>query len=85
MADPCLCLRLCAEHCCQRQPQNHLYNCLMVSEWQTWGIFLSGVLAGLVWQNLCQHLARQAQLPPTVVGLARSLSGTSLVVGAGTA
>lgn len=48
MADPCLCLRLSAEHC-------------------------------------CQHLARQAQLPPTVVGLARSLSGTSLVVGAGTA
>ncbi len=63
----------------------YLYNCLMVSEWQTWGIFLGGVLAGLAWQNLCQHLARQAQLPPTVEGLARSLCGTSLVVGAGTA
>lgn len=35
----------------------YLYNCLMVSEWQTWAIFLSGVLAGLVWQNLCQRYA----------------------------
>ena len=63
----------------------NLYNCLMVSEWQTWGIFLSGVLAGLAWQNLCQHLARQPRLPIKAAALARSLSGTSLVVGAGTA
>lgn len=63
----------------------YLYNCLMVSEWQTWGIFLSGVLAGLAWQTLCQSVARLKQLPPQATALARSLSGTSLVVGAGTA
>lgn len=62
----------------------YLAHCLRMHEWQTWGIFLSGTLAGLLWQHGCKVVAARTTHAP-LAGLIRSLSGTSLIVGAGTA
>jgi len=62
----------------------YLYPCLVVGEWQTWAIFLSATLAGLLWLQLWKIIAQRSH-HPKLSGIARSLAGTSLVVGSGTA
>lgn len=64
--------------------QKYLYHCLSVHEWQAWGVYLAGTLAGLLWLALCKTVAARTA-HPKLAGVIRSLAGTSLVVGAGSA
>lgn len=64
--------------------QKYLSRCLYIHEGQSWGVYLGGTLAGLLWLALCKTAAARTTQPKWA-GLFRSLSGTSLVVGAGAA
>ena len=61
--------------------QKYLHTCLLLSEWQTWLIFLTGTVSGLLWLVLCKQ--GRPDKPWSI--LLRSMQGLSLVVGAGVA
>ena len=61
----------------------YLYSCLQISVWQSWAIFLSATLVGVLWPVLCRALATGlCARRPGAANLLNSLQGLALMLAA---
>lgn len=62
----------------------YLFNCLQIAAWQTWAIYLSSTLLGVLWPWGCRKLALLCQsLSPELGRRLLALQGLSLILAAG--
>ena len=64
----------------------YLYQCLQIAPLQTWSIFLSATLTGILWPVACRACAKRLRPQfPRLASLATTLQGVALILAAGCA